>query len=180
MKEEARRVAASREVERSRALHEEVKRIQARIRQHRDHEWQHIMRRLQEDEEERERERQEAVKVAFSNTWNMYEKRWASLANSAQPLTFAMIPWPTLGRPTSPASLNIKAISAFLLSPYHSTNISAKDRIKQALKRWHPDRFGRILAKTKAEDKAIIEEGAGIVARCLNEILHAVTKQSVN
>lgn len=180
MREKARRMAAMREVERTRIIQEEVKRVQARIQQRRDYEWEHFWRKLREEEEERERQRQEAVKAAFTNAWNNYEKRWATLANAAQPLTFAAIPWPTLSRPSSPQSLNIRTIAAFLLSPHHSSNVSPKDRMKQALKRWHPDRFGRFLAKAKAEDKAAIEEGAGIVARCLNELLHGEAKHSVN
>lgn len=180
VREETRRIAAMREVERTRLIQEEVRRVRAKIQQRRDHEWQYILRKLYEEEEERERQRQEVVKWAVSNAWALYEKRWTSLANSAQPLTFAAIPWPTLSKPSSPASLTIRTISSFLLSTHHSANMSPKDRIKQALKRWHPDRFGRILAKAKAEDKVKIEEGAGIVARCLNELLHSEAGRSVN
>lgn len=46
-----------------------------------------------------------------------------------------------------------------------------KDRVRSALRRWHPDRFGRILAKVRDEDKARVEEGVGLVVRCLNDLL---------
>ncbi|KAI0812362.1 hypothetical protein BC629DRAFT_1472366 [Irpex lacteus] len=59
----------------------------------------------------------------------------------------------------------------FILSSQHSEGLSMKDRVKSALRRWHPDRFGRILARVSDEDKGKVEEGAGIVARCLSNLL---------
>jgi len=46
-----------------------------------------------------------------------------------------------------------------------------KERIKSALRRWHPDRFGRVLGRVDEKDKEAVERGVGIVARCLNDLL---------
>lgn len=49
---------------------------------------------------------------------------------------------------------------------------SAKNRIKDSLKRWHPDRFGnRCLARVIDSEKERVKVASGIVVRYLNELL---------
>ncbi|KAI0000377.1 hypothetical protein BJV77DRAFT_958884 [Russula vinacea] len=67
--------------------------------------------------------------------------------------------------------LGPEAIREFLLSPAHSPDVVAKDRIRAALRRWHPDKFARVLSQVVESDKDAVAEGVGIVVRCLNEML---------
>jgi hypothetical protein len=48
---------------------------------------------------------------------------------------------------------------------------SSKDRIKEYIRRWHPDRFRtRYLPKVVQEDGEKVKENAGVAARVLNEM----------
>jgi hypothetical protein len=67
--------------------------------------------------------------------------------------------------------LRPEAICEFLLSPAHSPEVVPKDRIRAALRRWHPDKFARVLGQVVENDKDAVAEGVGIVVRCLNEML---------
>jgi len=137
-------------------------------------------RRAQEDAKERrrrekERERAKACREqADREAWSTYEARWAALtapADSPKELAFRTIPWPMFSPPTSVEDITPARVAMFLLSPLHPDGQSRKDRIKGALRKWHPDRFGRLLGKVAEDDKAAVEEGAGIVVRCLNNLL---------
>jgi hypothetical protein len=67
--------------------------------------------------------------------------------------------------------LRPEAIREFLLSPAHSPEVSSKDRIRTALRRWHPDKFARLLGLVVESDRDAVADGVGIVVRCLNEML---------
>ena len=67
--------------------------------------------------------------------------------------------------------LRPEAIREFLLSPAHSPEVSSKDRIRAALRRWHPDKFARVLGLVVESDRDAVADGVGIVVRCLNEML---------
>ncbi|TDL26300.1 hypothetical protein BD410DRAFT_704853, partial [Rickenella mellea] len=103
--------------------------------------------------------------------WRNYETRWQSIPSSKEKLTFRSIPWPLLSPPSKPQSITLAGVTYFLLSPLHSGNQSNKERIKEALRRWHPDRFRRLMSRVPEEEKAAVEEGVGAVARFLNELL---------
>ena len=174
LQEEARRIAALREAERTRLVQEEVKRIQARINLRRYNERQRILeerRQAYEDSREQERRKRLMAERSLINAWHNYEARWSSITSSQETLDFHTIPWPMLTPPVTPASINLAAISYFLLSPLHSAKKSTKERIKEALRRWHPDRFGRLLSRVRESDRAAVEEGVGMIARYLNELL---------
>lgn len=116
--------------------------------------------------------REEVVKV-----FEEHERRWARLSN-LDVFTWYSFPWPMLQRVNSPEELTVQAIRAFVLSPHHPNerNKSAKDIIKDYIKRWHPDRFEtKFLPKVREDDREKVKEGAGVVARNLNELL---TRQS--
>ena len=105
--------------------------------------------------------------------WKAYGRRWTTIAgdHSGSPLRFKSIPWPTTVPPRSVADITPVAISKFIFSPAHSDGMGRKERIRCALRRWHPDRFGRVLARVDGKDKEAVERGVGIVARCLNDLL---------
>ncbi|TFY52197.1 hypothetical protein EVJ58_g10149 [Rhodofomes roseus] len=116
--------------------------------------------------------REEVVKV-----FEEHERRWSRLA-TLDLLTWYSFPWPILQRANSPEELTVQAIHAYVLSPHHPNekNKSAKDLIKDYIKRWHPDRFEtKFLPKVREDDREKVKEGAGVVARNLNEML---TRQS--
>ena len=150
-------------------------------------------RRQQEEESLREerRRRQELTRRRrareIASAWRTYEARWA-LLSQRQPelgllsaLTFERIPWPVVadaplldsGTPrTRPdVLLRHESIREFLLSSAHSPDVSPKDRIRAALRRWHPDKFSRVLSQVIESDRHAVAEGMGVVVRCLNDML---------
>lgn len=114
----------------------------------------------------------------IAEAWEAYEENWRwlnSQANSNFILTFAAMPWPVLNPPSEPDSITRKAISNFILSHYHSTSKTRKERLREALLKWHPDRFeSRFLQKVpEGTERDRVREGVGNVIRCLNELTSA-------
>lgn len=102
-----------------------------------------------------------------------HDRQWARI-KSVDELGWESFPWPVFKRPFEPEELTSAAISAYVLSPYHLTDKSKapKDRVKEHIKKWHPDRFEtKLLTKVREEEKEKVREGAGLVARNLNELL---------
>jgi len=127
-------------------------------------------RKKEHDESERRRKAKAVVKA-----WKGYEGRWARISgNTEEQLSFAAIPWPTVTRPTDMTKITKDSIREFLLSHHHSKEISSKDRIRAALKMWHPDKFKRTLDRVEDKDRALVEEAAGVVARCLNGLMEEI------
>lgn len=133
---------------------------------------------------------------AFEEAWSIYESRWMllsfatrshpashSLANPmtspSQPpmngvltLSFFDIPWPLLHPPRNAESITTQSIRMFLASEHQNTDKTHRERIKEALLRWHPDRFGvRILEHVRPDHRSEVEKGVAVVVRCLNELL---------
>ncbi|KAF8319027.1 hypothetical protein DL93DRAFT_2027966, partial [Clavulina sp. PMI_390] len=123
-------------------------------------------------------------KVALA--WKAYEARWTTLLapQNRERITFATIPWPVLHPPTNYAdgaglnALTTLAIAQFLLSADHSPGITARDRLRGAIRRWHSDKFGRFASRMGGgdgedpeEEKRKIMEGVGVVARSLTQLL---------
>jgi hypothetical protein len=70
--------------------------------------------------------------------------------------------------------MTTSAIYAYVMSKYApgADSKGSKDRIKDHLKRWHPDKFEtRILPRVAEEEREKVKTGAGVVARGLNELL---------
>ena len=152
-------------------------------------------RRLAKQQQQQQRERERALREErrrverirrareIASAWSSYEARWGLLSQRQQlaalpPLTFERIPWPVAaavepvdGRTSLDELLGPEAIREFLLSPAHSPDVVSKDRIRAALRRWHPDKFARVLSQVVESDKDAVAEGMGIVVRCLNEML---------
>ena len=105
--------------------------------------------------------------------WNAYESRWAAMGSTTE-LRFRSIPWPVMTPISSPDMLLPIHIAAFILHPLHSQGKSRKDRLREALLRWHPDRFeAKWLNKVVEEERASVQEGVGCVVRALNDLLSA-------
>ena len=168
--------AAQRHAERSQ-LQEEFDKMEAR--------WKREERCGREEEERRQRRRREyhhrsgeqeekaAERRRQADAWKAYERQWAAIAigHDDNPLKFRSVPWPMTLPPRSAREVTSEAVSKFILSHAHSEGVSRKERIKSALRRWHPDRFGRILNRVDEKDKAAVERGVGTVVRCLNDLL---------
>lgn len=104
--------------------------------------------------------------------WNKYESDWTNLKEHAV-LRFRIIPWPLLKAVTTTDEITANAVGALVLSPHHSQEKKARDRLKEQLLRWHPDRFeGKWLPRVVEEDREDVKKGVGQVARALNELMN--------
>ncbi|KDQ60294.1 hypothetical protein JAAARDRAFT_125679 [Jaapia argillacea MUCL 33604] len=103
--------------------------------------------------------------------YQRHERQWG-IINGAEMLTWDSFPWPMFKRPTSPEDITTVAIGAYVLSPHYPGDKVGKDRIKEHIRRWHPDRFEtKLLPKVVEGDQERVKEAAGVVARGLNELL---------
>jgi hypothetical protein len=141
---------------------ERIGREERRRRQ--EQQWAEDQRARAEREKQLERRTQEEA-------WKAYERRWTTVASEGGQLKFKSIPWPTTVQPRNVQEITPDAITKFVFSSAHSEGMSRKERVKNALRRWHPDRFGRMLSRVDEKDKRAVERGVGIVARRLNELL---------
>lgn len=160
------------------AVQEELRRLQARRKQTERCRAAYSRRKALEEERERERLKRETSKAQRAESersrWREYEDRWNHItvgAGISEHLTFQAMPWPMFSSPRALDDIRPAEIAMFLLSSQHSHDQSVKDRVRSALRRWHPDRFGRLLDRVREEDKASVAEGAGVVARCLSNLL---------
>jgi hypothetical protein len=72
-----------------------------------------------------------------------HERQWSKLATHDE-LRWHTFPWPMLNEPFIPDDITSGAINSYILSPYYpekGKSKSTKDRIKEHMRRWHPDRF---------------------------------------
>ncbi|THH18775.1 hypothetical protein EW146_g2266 [Bondarzewia mesenterica] len=170
--EEARRLAEEQE-ERNRALQEEFERMEERWidRKKRMRQWMMGERKKVEDHRQRIERAEEDARQRMQMAWGAYEKRWTAIVSSKERLTFDTIPWPMVEMPRRMEDISAESVEKFVLSSAHSEGISQKDRIRNALRRWHPDRFGRLMSRVEERDRKIVEQGVGAVVRCLNELL---------
>ena len=124
--------------------------------------------------------------------WEAYQSRWAALNVSAaasasasttdskaapplRGLRFGDIPWPIFSNgPFTPADITSKTVGTFLLSPFHSVDKSTDERLRAALIEWHPDKFeSRWLHLVAENEKTLVSQGVGAVARAINDLLAA-------
>jgi hypothetical protein len=154
-------------------LQEEFDKMEARWQERIGREERRRRQEQQWAEEQRARaERQKQLeRRSQEEAWKSYERRWATIASGSGQLKFKFIPWPTTVQPRNVQEITPDVIAKFIFSPAHSEGMLRKERIKSALRRWHPDRFGRVLSRVDEKDKGAVERGVGIVARCLNELL---------
>jgi hypothetical protein len=152
--------------------------------------------RIEQARRERERamlklsEARAMEKKMFEEAWSIYESRWMLLMFATRSigspnfevqqtstaghltLSFHDIPWPLLHLPRACHEITAEAIRRFFASEHHTTEKTHRERIKEALLRWHPDRFGsRILDHVREGQRDEVRKGVDIVVRCLNELL---------
>ena len=135
-------------------------------------------RRIREQLDERERER------ASLAAWTEYEDRWraglsvgggcgenssSSLsegANGDEGIGFGDVAWPVAKPPEDPDGLTVGAVREFVLSPLRGKNITPskkRDRVRQLLLRYHPDKTAFLLSRVADEEKDRVREGINTV-----------------
>ena len=129
------------------------------------------------EQERKERERQaktsKTSEKEIVGLFAEHDRQWTRLG-ILDNLGWGSFPWPMLKKPTEPEELTRVAIGAYVLSPHHPTDKSkaARDRLRDHIEKWHPDRFEtKLLRKVRVEEREKVREGAGLVARNLNEML---------
>ncbi|KAI0764014.1 hypothetical protein BD413DRAFT_483245 [Trametes elegans] len=109
-----------------------------------------------------------------------HERRWTTIA-ALDVLSWALFPWPMLKPPSDPEQITYVEVQAYVLSPHHPGDKAPKERIKDYLRRWHPDRFEtKLLSKVREGERETVKEGAGAVARHLNKLLSSLSGSAEN
>ncbi|KAF8157088.1 hypothetical protein B0H34DRAFT_859663 [Crassisporium funariophilum] len=149
---------------------------------------------IQHEQFRREQERLEADRLLRSagrplsredlqRIFEQHEKLWKQLP-SRKELTWADFAWPIPKVPLHPEDITSPLISAYIHSPFYPDKDKArspKDRIKDLMKRWHPDRFEtNLLHKVIPAEKEKVQQGAGDVARYLSDLLRKENENSSN
>lgn len=126
-------------------------------------------------EERRERKRLERELKDKEAAWSSYRATWDALnvmPVAETKLHFKDLPWPVFPPPIDPHPLTREGISIFLLASFHSPDKSRKQRIRDALLAYHPDRFiGRFLGLVDQSEREMVETGIRMVVRALNTLL---------
>jgi hypothetical protein len=131
---------------------------------------------FRKEQERLERQRQAKAgqmlsKESVLQLFDDHDRQWGRLS-TADSVSWTSFPWPMLKKPADPEELTTIAIAAYVLNPYNPSDKSEKDRIKEHIRRWHPDRFEtKLLPKVRSEDRELVKDGAGRVVRSLNELL---------
>ena len=101
-----------------------------------------------------------------------HERLWSRL-NTLNSLTWDDFPWPMVKQPSNPNDMSLSLISAYIHSPFYLDKSRAlKDRIKDHIKRWHPDSFeAKLLRKVVESEKEKVKLGAGNIAKYLSNLL---------
>lgn len=133
-----------------------------------------------EVDERRSRKQQLKEQQGALDAWSAYDTRWTQLrsggpSTSNSKLKFTDLPWPSYPSPRLPLSqeaLSKQAISAFLLSPLHSVGKPRKQRLREALLLYHPDRFvAKWMGLVRERDVADVQEAVGRIARVLTGLV---------
>jgi len=132
-----------------------------------------------QDRERLDRESRNVPSSQVSTLWQQYEQKWDQLRDKEH-IHWMHIPWPMIKRPSEPEDINVNGIGAFVLSPHHSQDKSDKDRLKEQLRRWHPDRFEtKVLKRVVEGEKDRVRQGAKQVAISLNTLMERKSNANV-
>ncbi|KAG5729438.1 Reticulocyte-binding protein 2 like protein [Termitomyces sp. T112] len=130
---------------------------------------------------EETRQRTESNKMSPEQVLSIlerHERQWNILISSTTSLHWGSIPWPMFFPPQSPEDITLSAVTTYLQSPLLPDREKAKpqkDRLKEMIKKWHPDRFEtKYLPRIIEGDLERVKEGTGVVIRLLNELLTKV------
>lgn len=145
-------------------------------REHKKKEKEQEERRKKEAERRRKAREEEERQASVPQEWLEYETFWETIHGllGRPNQTFASIRWPMIVQPDTPDDIKVDKIKKFILSPLHSAKRPHKQRIKDALLRWHPDKFQRVLEKVKPGEREKVLLGADFVVKHLNAILEKV------
>ncbi|PPQ79025.1 hypothetical protein CVT25_002334 [Psilocybe cyanescens] len=104
-----------------------------------------------------------------------HEQRW-NLLSRLPHLQWSDFPWPvlSLSTPKRKEDLTMEAVVEYVFAPLNVRDRPVvKDRLKELLRRWHPDRFDtKYLALiVDLNDREMVREGAGVVTRILSDLL---------
>lgn len=104
-----------------------------------------------------------------------HDQQWIFIT-SLPHLQWTDFPWPILSfsSPKSKIELTTEAIVEYVFAPLSVRDRTVvKDRLKDLIRRWHPDRFETKYLALVADlhEREEVREGAGIVARILNDLL---------
>ena len=84
--------------------------------------------------------------------------------------------------PATPDDISSAMISAYMHSPCwpdKDKSKTSKDRIKEHMKKWHPDLFEtKHLTKVTEDEREKVKQRAGNVARYLNDLLRNENENS--
>jgi hypothetical protein len=92
-------------------------------------------------------------------------------------LQWADFPWPVLSfsGPTKKEDLTSEAVADYVFAPLrlHHDRAMSKERLREIIRRWHPDRFEvKYLARVAdLHEREMVRDGAGMVVRFLNDLL---------
>ncbi|KAF9475418.1 hypothetical protein BDN70DRAFT_864944 [Pholiota conissans] len=109
-----------------------------------------------------------------------HERLWTQLPDKVDSV-WNDFPWPMLKPPATPDDITANHVTAYMRSPcwLDSDKKSTKDRVKEHMKRWHPDRFEtKYLPKVVESEKDRVKQGAGNVARLLSDLLRKENENS--
>lgn len=146
--EEEERRRAREQYEREAAAAEERKRAEEAYR-----EW--------EREERLKREREARILAR----WRLYE-----VPHIQGELTFKNIVWPVLVQPVDLSGLTRGAVDYFLFSEAHSKTRNTDQRMRDALKRWHPDKLALLESRVKPSDWLLIQQAFNDITVHLNAL----------
>ena len=113
---------------------------------------------------------EDAVKLLL-----FHDQQWSYIAEYTS-LHWSDFPWPVLifAGPKNPDDLTLDAFSAYIALEFSLQGDKAglKQRLREYMKKWHPDRFeGRYLKKVpEGRERERVGRGAGIVTRFLTDL----------
>lgn len=121
--------------------------------------------------------RDNLTKKQLASLFSYHEQQWTRISTFPW-LQWIDFPWPVLSYtiPPTQQDLTLASVRDYILSPLYpdpSESGSKKERVKELLRKWHPDRFEiKFLRKVMDEgERGIVREGAGMVVRILNDLL---------
>ncbi|KAF8838409.1 hypothetical protein BDN67DRAFT_907375 [Paxillus ammoniavirescens] len=95
--------------------------------------------------------------------WENYEEIWRRVNASTESLVFADFPWPLPDRimDRDLGRLGRQSVTDFLFESLsvRSNTTTTKERIRNSLLRWHPDKMSRVLNRVVPEDAELVREG---------------------
>ncbi|KAG6907571.1 hypothetical protein DXG01_008408 [Tephrocybe rancida] len=124
------------------------------------------------------------TKEQVASTLERHERQWSILHSTGNNLHWESIPWPMFVPPKSLDDITLSAVSAYALTPLLPEEHNAKswkDRIKDLIRKWHPDRFEtKYLPRVAERDRDKVKEGIEAVLQSLNDMLMKETEQAVH